>query len=776
MGAADDLVKRFLDTRRRKPGSGAPGGTADTVLPKEPKSTVLPEVPDAAGSAEVLPEAPKSRMLPEAPEGAVFFPAVCTKGAVLPEAPKAAQAAKAVLAPAASAPVRKFLRNAPELHSDRERSLRDEKVEFVRLVEECKVVHHLSDQLAVLKVAAEKSDLFPLLATAGKNGKSALHYNNLRNWRDGRVGKNARPGLRNPVTGKVDYSRADLLLANYGAGEFRRYGDDRFWTAMLAACNNLADGQISLNYRLLVREWMKHSPSAEIPSLAQVYREIRRIPERMLQLNRKGPAWYLQHKRDYNERDPDSIRPNEAWVGDTQMLDFMIRVKTGVDAEGRDIYAAQRPWICVIMDVKSEHVLAWELGIGSINNQVIRNAFGRAVWEYGRPFIFQTDNGKDYLKLGFTRPVVFTPDIANSKVYRHSILEALEIEHRKAEAYNGRAKIVERFFSCLAKYYHTCRGYVGNSPAARPATAEVWAKENTCEALWNVAKACSELAKFIEIYHATPAKGSKFLRGKTPDEAFAEELRVQRPRLSMAELYRRFLLPEAKPRIMDPRGSSVTVDGKRYVTIREDREKMWKYDGRPVMVKFDLASRDYCFLFDLDGTFLTAAHRPQMIPYFCRTPEEKALLAQSQEWIKGEIKTLNTYTEDLTHGFHKLDVSTSFGLPPEEFEGRARLRKLDSKHSVKGETHNPAVYVTAAEYAAAKALKAADIADEKKLRSGVRGACSLEMDRDIDRILQGEEIPMEQEETAPVRIELPDLADSENNDEKRQGEIDDEDL
>ena len=54
-------------------------------------------------------------------------------------------------------------------------------------------------------------------------------------------------------------------------------------------------------------------------------------------------------------------------------------------------------------------------------------------------------------------------------------------------------------------------------------------------------------------------------------------------------------------------------------------------------------------------------------------------------------------------------MSTSFGLPPEEFEGRAKLKKLDTMRSVKGETHNPAVYVTAAEKRARLGSRGEDI-------------------------------------------------------------------
>ena len=574
------------------------------------------------------------------------------------------------------------------------------------------------------------------------------------------------------MTGQVDYSRADLLLGNYGRDAQRRYGDDRFWTELLADVNNSNENQIRKVYRAVVRKWANTAPDAEIPSLAQVYYEIRRIPQRLLKLNRKGSSYYLQHIRDYNERDPESIRPNEAWVGDTQMLDFMIRVDTGrKDAAGNPVFEATRPWICVLMDIKSEYVIAWEMGIGAIDHRVIRNAFGRGVCRYGRPLRFLTDNGKDYLKKGFTTPVVFTPSLTDSKVYEHSILLALEIEHRRAEAYNGRAKIVERFFKEMAQYYKACRGYVGNCPANRPAEAAVWSMPVTTEYLMGIEEACDTMADFIDIYHHTPAKGSKYLAGMTPEEAFAEDRRVKRPQLSLVELYRRFLLPEPRPRKVDARGSSVYVGSQRYVTLRQDREKMWQYDDKFVMVKFDLQSRDYCFLFDLDGTFLTVAHKPELLPYFARTPEEKALLAQHQEWIRGEIATLNTYTTEITKGFHKLDVGTSLGLPPEEFEARAQLKVVGRRHSVKGETHNPAAYVTDREAGAMTHARGEDI---KKVctKKAVQPVTPIAADpqptediRDFNRMLVNHLTATEERET-PDDIELNDIYNQETQDDE----------
>ena len=63
---------------------------------------------------------------------------------------------------------------------------------------------------------------------------------------------------------------------------------------------------------------------------------------------------------------------------------------------------------------------------------------------------------------------------------------ALDVMHLTAEKYNARAKFVERFFREMAEYSRAARGYVGNKPDNRPATAKVWAKDANREYLMNV--------------------------------------------------------------------------------------------------------------------------------------------------------------------------------------------------------------------------------------------------------------------------------------------------
>ncbi|MBQ6352365.1 MAG: Mu transposase C-terminal domain-containing protein, partial [Lentisphaeria bacterium] len=188
---------------------------------------------------------------------------------------------------------------------------------------------------------------------------------------------------------------------------------------------------------------------------------------------------------------------------------------------------------------------------------------------------------------------------------------------------------------------------------------------------------------------------SKYLNGLSPEEAFAPELRYQRPALSFEEYRRAFLLPLAEARVVESRGPAVRVNNRRYVAVAEGREKLWHFDGQPVMVKTDLVDDEHVFLFALDGKYLCEARTERALPYFVRlTCEDDAkLLAEKLREIRAEKKYLDTWVMEETGGWHKLDPWSLYQLPREAFLGKAKLALLDSMYSVKGETHNPKIHV-----------------------------------------------------------------------------------
>jgi len=285
--------------------------------------------------------------------------------------------------------------------------------------------------------------------------------------------------------------------------------------------------------------------------------------------------------------------------------------------------------------------------------------------------------------------VVFTPCVNGSEVYAHSIAKELDIEVRRALPYNAQSKVVERFFREMMEGDAFFRGYVGNTPYNRPASAEVWAKPENCDRLMSVQQAAGAIDDFIRAYHLKPSNG-KYCKGLSPAQAFTPELRLKRPNMTPQEYFLAFLKPLARSRVVDPRGPSVVCGKFRYAAV--DRKALWPYDGKPVMVKFDNIDANRCFAFSLDGKFLTECRRPEYVPYFARTPEERAKLSDALERREGERKELRALIMAETKGFHRLDPASIYLLDAETIETGARLRLIDRRTSVKGETHNPAIY------------------------------------------------------------------------------------
>ena len=459
---------------------------------------------------------------------------------------------------------------------------------------------------------------------------------------------------------------------------------------------------------------------------------------------------------------PDTVRVNEDWVADNLECDFYIRVPDGNGGE-----KAVRPWICAIMDVKSRYIVGCLLMENGIDNAVIRATLAAAILNHGRPMRFVMDNGKDFCKRGFTTPVVFTPSVDNSVVYEHSILKELAIEPRVTDPYNAKAKPVERFFEEINEFCRAERGWVGNCIENRPSSAELWSRPENCKYLKDRDAAAKFLNGILDHYHALPQPDSKYLKGLSPDQAFRGPGNAARPVASIQELAFAFLMPIPESRIVEPRGPSVTVGRVRYVAEPgAGRERLWMYDRKPVMVKFDMLSIQYCYVFDLDGTPLAICRAEQQIPYFYTDKEEEAVLSEALADIHRDKKVLNAMLLNATGGFHKLDPETIAQLPPEAFEHPAQLRLVDSRTAVKGDSHNPKIYVTKQEFKekSQTVLTGNTVSpatpETKKVRESdpeMRRAIQAYLDSEEPAREQAVEIPKEEEEEEKhERVTIPD--------------------
>lgn len=625
--------------------------------------------------------------------------------------------------------------------SAEDRALRDDKCCFVRLVLEYVREHRCGRAKACRIVAETRSDEFPRLLTAGKNGAVAATYSNFRNWTEG-TGKHPRTnGLIDPATGKIDFSRKNVLLPQYGVGHKEKTpGDPAFWTAIKSAYLK-EETELAKEYRIIALKWKLDKPGIRIPTIGDVRYYFKKwYPERFIQYAKKGENYYEQKLRSNVFRDPATIQVNEAWTADTQDCDFVVKVE---NAEGK--LEAVRPKLCVIMDIGSQFAVSQILVTGAVTNEIIRYALMAAILKYGRPKYFLTDNGKDYKKLGFTRPVVFTPDVNGSERHEHSILRELDIEHRLAEKYNGRVKYVERFFAEMAGYYPNARGYVGHNPETRPAVTAVAEKPENVYTLWDRDEAARFVGAMVDLYHSEPKTDSKYLRGLSPEQAFAPELRMQREPMTFDELFRAFQMPDPKARKVDHRGPGITFGNRYYQAVHEERMKLWPFDGKNVMIKFDFFSSERCYAYSLDGTYLCELRIPEMLPYFNADPKQ---LAEHIGRTREDKKIFDALIRQETGGWGMIDTATALRQPREAFLGKAPLRLQDSRYMVKANKHNPKYYLLKdekerldAEYAKTSSqtgkIVTVTIPAEKEICAKQKTESDPELDALVERALTG---------------------------------------
>jgi len=204
------------------------------------------------------------------------------------------------------------------------------------------------------------------------------------------------------------------------------------------------------------RKWM-------IPSLRGMYRYIEKhIPLSVQILHREGLAAYEAQCAPYIEIDPDSIEPNQVWVGDHSQFNCWVR------HQNRWI----RPWMTIWQDLKSRMIVGWYLSL--IPNQTtILLSMKRAIEKFGPPESVKIDNGKDYdseLFTGTTKKIrkAFGKGYLDEKMLA-GIYAMMDIGISFAIPFNAKAKRIERLFATIdSQFTATFNLYCGKDIKRKP--------------------------------------------------------------------------------------------------------------------------------------------------------------------------------------------------------------------------------------------------------------------------------------------------------------------
>lgn len=551
---------------------------------------------------------------------------------------------------------------------------RDEKWQFCRDVVDLCETRKLSQQQAVTLLLSTAPGRFRLIKPT---------YPNLRRWL-GKLGSYcARNGKR-----EYNFDNIDALADEYTFGNQPKRFDETVFKIFCGMYLTPKCVPFSACYRETKALFAREYREVKFPSPAQIRYRVKQLDPLIVNCGRYGIDYVQNHSLYMLIRDWSQVRPGQCWFADSRPFDQLIRVP-----DGKGGWKAARPNVTYVMDAASWFCVGFDVTGESVDNDMIRNTFARACCEHGRPEMFYVDNGSDYNKAGFSQPVTI-------EGREYSILQALGIHLTIARPYSGRSKTVERSFRDYSIDFDKRQpSYLGNSPATRPASAELYYTPEGVRLLPSLEQFCEMLRGELDRYHNTP-RGGRF-KGRTPLELWNAPNRLQRAPLSDRELHRALLLPLPKPRQVH-RGGCVDIARVRYYAPELER-----LTGGKVIVKTSYFEPGRVHAFDLKGNYLaecTAQCTTHPLATVFGDDEDKRILSE-QLVIAGRQRRelLDRFAETTGH-LAGLSIEEIKTLTRADLEsGKARVTVL-SKNKVKAGDHNLKLVTTPAAAEAAATL------------------------------------------------------------------------
>ena len=523
-----------------------------------------------------------------------------------------------------------------------------ERLRFVRLVQIIKREQRLTDPEAVEVVAMTRCEDFPILVRAGKNGSSALIYNNYRNW--GRL-------IRECAN---DADALELLADNYTRGRQPLKGDHLFWEYFHAFYLNLNCLKLAAAYRMAVDKMRSIDPKCKVPSLAAARYDIANMDMMTVIMAREGETAARNMCVDFIQRDWSGIAAGFCVIGDSRTFDTRVRVWDNAAQKWR----AVRPTIAALIDARSWYFAAYWITVEPVNSDTLINTLALYCHNTGGvpPSVAYFDNGKDYCAQGFSTPL-------EVEGFKHSIFQELGIRLQNATPYNGRAKTIERAFRDIMQQFDKMfPDYLGSTPGGRNAAADWF--DTHAEELPSMEQFCKLFDNFISRYHQTPKQGA-IHAGKSPLELWQQ--REQRQVFSPEQLRFAFLKPEGVRQVK--RGPSVAFGSTFYYC---DSVQV----GEKVLVKSDPLDPTHVFLFSVDGSLRGEARTRAAICALADDADQevlKSLIARQRKQLADARTTLH----NLTGGREQVSPLEILLAPVD-----AKPQLLGTKSSVKGHVHS----------------------------------------------------------------------------------------
>lgn len=348
-----------------------------------------------------------------------------------------------------------------------------------------------------------------------------------------------------------------------------------------------------------------------IPSLAAFYRLIdKNIPAAVQVLHREGMKAYKAKFAPYVQKDPESVKPGQAWIGDHNQLNCWVRHRN----------KWIRPWITAWQDMRSRAIVGFHVS-SSPNQTTIMLAFKRAVEKHGPPESVKIDNGRDYDSQVWTgttkakRKALKAGYIDESLVA--GIYAMMDVTVSFAIPYNPQAKgTLERWFDTLdCQFTKTVLTYCGKDTQRRPEKLkEMLEDREIIRTAYGLEEFAAKAGEYIEIYNRTAHTG-KGMKNMTPEKVLSRRKSRRVLAEGVADLVLRIWSPELK----------VGKNGVRFkhIYFGQFNPDLLAVQGKKVRAAYDPDDLRQLYVYDANTwRLITIAEQNRLIGYGQPVPED----------------------------------------------------------------------------------------------------------------------------------------------------------
>jgi putative transposase len=344
---------------------------------------------------------------------------------------------------------------------------------------------------------------------------------------------------------------------------------------------------------------------------------------------RNGSKFVSEHIIKSIIRDDSLLSVGDVWVADGHKLAFDVINPT----TGRPV----RMLLILVIDWASRYPVGASLAV-SEDSQHVQTAFRNGFLNWGGlPRYVYLDNGK-----------AFKAKLFNEQWEQHDlvtelggIFPRLGIGVSFAQAYNARAKVIERFFKTFQEQFERfISTFRGASIADKPATLmrnEKWARKVFESTPPTVEETMAMIGfYFRHVYGEIPHGG---LQGRTPFAVYSAATIPEERKVDPSNLNFMMLTAERK---------RVRSEGIRLNHCLYWHDSLVDHIGKPVVIRFDYADARWILVYSQQDRFICQAElRRAQHPFIKLDPDNPTAHKELQREYQ-QIKRLQKHTEQRT--------------------------------------------------------------------------------------------------------------------------------